>query len=179
MSSRSAPNPRSGGTVALASETDDELRERYRELLEELRTIIPGVQVLFAFLLTAPFSSRFDALDDLGTQVFTLALVAAGVAVAVLLTPAVYHRVTPRQDRRQRLDFAIRLLVVGMVLVAVAIASSVFVVGRLIFSANSVPPADAISPTLIGVVVAATIAGAAVALWFVVPLVRRRRPTSD
>ncbi len=48
----------------------EQQRERYRELLEELRTIIPGVQVLFAFLLTVPFSSRFADLDELGRRAF-------------------------------------------------------------------------------------------------------------
>jgi hypothetical protein len=44
----------------------DEERQRYSELLGELRTVIPGVQVLFAFLLTVPFSSRFEQVDRVG-----------------------------------------------------------------------------------------------------------------
>lgn len=154
-------------------DADDELRERYRELLEELRTIIPGVQVLFAFLLTAPFSARFGALDDLGTQFFAVALASAGLAAVVLLAPAAYHRLTPHRDRRQRLEFGVRLVIIGMTLLTVAIASSVFVVGRLIFAANTVSPADVMSPTTIGIAMAAVVAGVAVALWFIVPLARR------
>lgn len=65
------------------ADEDWRLRERYRELLEELRTIIPGVQVLFAFLLTVPFSSRFTELDALGRRVFTGSLVAAALATVV------------------------------------------------------------------------------------------------
>ena len=55
---------------------EDVSRERYRELLEELRTIIPGAQVLLGFLLTVPFAGRFTEVDDLGEAVFLVALVA-------------------------------------------------------------------------------------------------------
>ena len=152
----------------------DDDRERYRELLEELRTIIPGVQVLFGFLLTAPFSSRFEAVDDLGVQVFAVALLCVGLATVVLMTPAAYHRVSPGIDRSQRVRLGIRVTIVGMALLAVAVGAAVFVVGRLIFQTQSAPPAGIWSPTTIGIGIAALIAGLAALLWFVLPLVRRR-----
>lgn len=62
----------------------EEVRERYRELLEEVRVIIPGIQVLFAFLLTVPFSSRFTKLDTIGTALFVASL-AATVALWYVL----------------------------------------------------------------------------------------------
>ena len=71
---------------------DEEARERYRELLEELRTIIPGVQVLFGFLLTVPFSARFDRLDDLGRDLYSVVLAGVALAIVVFLTPAAIHR---------------------------------------------------------------------------------------
>jgi len=76
------------------AEVQDEAaqRERYQELLAELRTIIPGVQVLFAFLLTAPFSARFHLLDQLGHDIYAASLVGTALAAAVFLTPAAYHR---------------------------------------------------------------------------------------
>ncbi|WP_298456884.1 DUF6328 family protein [uncultured Cellulomonas sp.] len=123
----------------------DEQRRRYRELLEELRTVFPGAQVLFAFLLTVPFSARFDELDAVGTQIFALALVSVGLATVVLLAPAAYNRLTPRHDRGPRIKLGVRVAVVGMMPLAVAVGSSVFVVGRLVFQTNSVPPSGDLS----------------------------------
>lgn len=153
----------------------DEERERYQELLSELRTVIPGVQVLFAFLLTVPFSSRFDALDALGTRVFALSLVTVALATVVLMTPAMYHRLTPRHDREQRIKLGVRVTIAGMTLLAVAIGTSVFVVGRLIFQVNPAAVIGDTAVTAIGVAVSAVVAGAAVLLWFVLPFLRRNR----
>lgn len=155
---------------------EEEQRERYGELLSELRTIIPGVQVLFAFLLTAPFSSRFTALDDLGVQVFTVALVGVGLATVVLLTPAAYHRLTPTHDRRRRIKLGVRVTIAGMVLLAISIAAALFVVARLIFATQSAPPADTIPTTAIGLIIAGVVSIAAVVLWFLLPLLRRNVP---
>lgn len=156
-------------------QADDEERERYRELLEELRTIIPGVQVLFAFLLTVPFSSRFADLDDVGVRVFSLALVTVGLAAVVFLTPAAYHRIAPRDDRRHRLRLGIRSTVAGMVLLAVSVGAAVFVVTRLIFAITSFPLLSSWSPTTIASAAMAVVAGAAVVLWFLLPLLSRGR----
>lgn len=153
-------------------DVDDE-RDRYRELLAELRTIIPGVQVLFAFLLTVPFSARFEALDGVSMQVFALSLVSVGVAAVVLMTPAIYHRLTPRHDRQRRIRLGVRVTVAGMALLAVAMGSSVFVVSRLIFEVNPEARAGNLSPTTMGIVVCSLVAGTALFLWFVLPLLRR------
>lgn len=154
-------------------EDPEEQRQRYRELLEELRTVIPGVQVLFGFLLTVPFSSRFPELDELGVQVFAVALITVGLAAVVLMTPTTYHRLTPRHARHQRIRLGVRVAVSGMVLLAVAIGAAVFVVARFIFVTDRPAPAGTFSPTTIASVIAALVAGTAALLWFVVPLVRR------
>lgn len=132
-------------------------RERYRELLEELRTIIPGVQVLFAFLLTVPFSSRFGDLDALGRQAFTVSLVAAALAAVVFLTPAAYHRVNDRHARARRIAVSVRAQLGGMVLLASAIAIAVFVVTRFIFS------------TTVGGVLGGVVVLAVSLMWWVLP----------
>lgn len=154
-------------------DNSEEQRERYQELLAELRTVIPGVQVLFAFLLTVPFSSRFDALDELGTQAFAVALVTVGLATVVLMMPTAYHRLTPRHDRKQRVTLGVRVTLVGMALLSVSVGSSIFVVGRFIFETNPAAPADVLSPTTIGAALAGVVGGGAVGLWFVLPLLRR------
>lgn len=142
----------------------EELRERYRELLEELRVIIPGVQVLFAFLLTVPFAARFDQLDDFGRVVFTGALLGVAVATVVFLTPAAIHRVSRYNDRRGRLHLAIRFTVVGMGVLGASVAAAVFVVARFIFE-----------NTPVGALFGAAIAGLTVALWFIVPLLQHQK----
>ena len=80
-----------------ASSLDDtmdreELRNRYYGLLEELRTMLPGVQVLVAFLLTVPFAAKFDQLDDLGRTLFGRAILSSITSVTCMLTPTAFHR---------------------------------------------------------------------------------------
>ncbi len=121
------------------SEEDEEARERYRELLEELRTIIPGVQVLFAFLLTAPFSSRFEDLDEFGRDLYAAALIGVALATVTLLTPAAYHRLGNHHDRRKRLKIGITCTVVGLALLSASVVTSVFVVLRFVFDDGVLP----------------------------------------
>src|SRR3954463_3345737 len=81
----------------------DELRERYYGLLQELRVVLPGVQVLLAFLLTAPFAAKFDQLDPWGRRAFAAALTSSMLSVAFLLAPTFLHRFGERTARRDRL----------------------------------------------------------------------------
>jgi hypothetical protein len=141
---------------------EDAQRDRYRELLEELRTILPGVQVLLAFLLTAPFATRFDHLDRLGQDVFAAALLGTALAATALMAPTAYHRLARRQDRAERLRIAVRLAVTGMALLAASVAAAVFVVARFVYHDGRV-----------GLVFGAIAALGALGLWFVLPLSRR------
>jgi hypothetical protein len=140
-----------------------EARERYRELLEELRTIQPGVQVLFAFLLTAPFSQRFAELDRVGRDGYMVALIAAATAVVLFAAPTSVHRLAERDQRGRRLRLAVRLSVVGMAALLVAVASAVFVVTRFIFGMGE------------AVAIAGAVALLGVVLWYLVPLGMRLR----
>jgi MFS family permease len=142
----------------------DEDRQRYSELLGELRTIIPGVQVLFAFLLTVPFSARFAEVDQVGKAIFTVSLMAVTAATVLLLGPAAYHRLADEPDRRRRLRYGVRLALVGMALLALSISCAVFVVGRLTFD-----------DTRVGAGLAAATAVAAALLWYIVPVIQRWR----
>ena len=147
------------GPEAHDGENIEEERERYRELLEELRVILPGVQVLFAFLLTAPFSNRFAELDDLGRNVFAASLLGVALTAVMLMTPAAYHRLAPRLDRAERLGVGIVLTIAGMTLLGLSIAAAVFVVVRFMMSSTAWGAAFG-GITLLGVV----------ALWFAMPL---------
>jgi MFS family permease len=142
----------------------DENRQRYSELLGELRTIIPGVQVLFAFLLTVPFSSRFAEIDQMSKVVFTVSLMAVTAAAVLLLGPAAYHRLGDQENRRRRLRYSVWLALTGMALLALSISCAVFVVGRFTFDSIGV-----------GTGLAAATAGAAALIWYVVPIIQRWR----
>jgi MFS family permease len=145
----------------------DELRERYRELLEELRTIIPGVQVLFAFLLTAPFSARFADLDGVGRNSFMVALVATAASTLLLITPTAYHRLAPRTERSDRIRLAVRTTMAGLTLLAVGMTAAIFLVTRFIFGFTE------------GAVVAAVVGGLALVLWYLLPVARGLREATD
>lgn len=145
------------------SEPDGENRARYRELLEEFRTILPGVQVLFAFLLTAPFSARFTEMDEFGRDLYGAALVGVALATFVFLAPTSFHRVAPRRLRSDRLHTAILLTLVGMFLLAVSVLLALSAVMRFVFGAD----VAVITVAVLGVVLTM--------LWYVVPLYRRIR----
>ena len=80
---------------------EDEGQRRARELVEllqELRVVLPGVQVLFAFLLTVPFAGRFGQLDGLQRSVFFATLMCTAAATALLIAPSAHHRVLWRRS---------------------------------------------------------------------------------
>ena len=140
------------------------LRQRYYGLLQELRVVLPGVQVLVGFLLTVPFAQRFPELDELGRVAYGVSLISSLVSVICLLAPTVYHRVASRTERTARLRWGIRMTVVGLVLLAIALVSGLWCVSRLVFGATSA--------WLMTTPVAAFI----IALWFVLPKVSGSQP---
>jgi hypothetical protein len=141
----------------------EELRKRYEMLLQELRVVLPGVQVLMAFLLTAPFAQRFGDLDDIGRRAYLVALVSALGSTICLLTPTVFHRVAERTARRARLVWSVRLAVVGMILLALALTAASWCITRLVFG------------TAAGTVVAICAVIAFVGIWVILPLSVGRR----
>jgi hypothetical protein len=154
--------------LELADESDrDELRRRYYGLLQELRVLLPGVQVLVAFLLTVPFAARFTELDDLGEQLYLTSLVAGVLAVVAFVTPTAFHRFGDRRLRSERLAWAIRMTRVGIVLMAVALESAIGVICRLVFG------------TTAAVVVVGGVALTMVGAWMVLPLVAGRERTLE
>jgi hypothetical protein len=104
------------------------------ELLQELRVAIPGVQVLFAFLLTIPFSQGFSKLTGLEKNVFAASLLLSAAATALLIAPTSYHRLHFRSGNKERMLFTSnRLAIVGLFLLAAAISTSVFVALSAVF----------------------------------------------
>ena len=147
----------------MPEETKDErLNRELEELLQELRIALPGVQILFAFLLVVPFNNRFAETDDLQRNVWFAALLLALGAVACFIAPTAYHRIRFRDYDKERLVMtATRLAVVGLVFLATALSASAFFVTGFVFS-------DRLA-AFVTAVAAGTIGG----LWFALPLLRK------
>jgi Kef-type K+ transport system membrane component KefB len=104
------------------------------ELLNELRVALPGVQVLFAFLLAVPFANGFPKLSPLDRDVFFVAFIATALSTACLIAPSSYHRLRWRQrDKERMLIVSNALTIAGLFLLAVAITATVFVITDFLF----------------------------------------------
>jgi O-antigen/teichoic acid export membrane protein len=146
------------------SETPTERADRnLAELLQELRVALPGVQVLFAFLLAVPFQPRFEDTTLFQRDVYFATLLCAAVASALLIAPSAYHRLNfRRHDKEHIVDMAARLTIAGLAALSVAMSGAVLLVTDWLFD---------------GAIVAITIVLVALmfsVLWFVLPLLRRR-----
>jgi len=117
----------------VAEHHQEELRQRYYGLLQELRVLLPGVQVLTAFLLALPFAIGFGQLDDLGREFYGVALWASIMATISFVTPTVFHRIGGRHLRAERLIWGIRTTRAGLVFLALALVSAATVVTRFVF----------------------------------------------
>jgi hypothetical protein len=148
-------------------ETPDERANRELiELLNEMRVALPGVQVMFAFLLTVPFTQRFGDLDASDRRVFFVAVLLTAAATLCLIAPSAHHRLRFRGDvKEQLLKVANVLVVVGLVLLALAMSAVTFVVTDLVY------PGDLPAWVLAGTV------GAFAGVWFLMPLLYRREST--
>jgi ethanolamine utilization microcompartment shell protein EutS len=132
------------------------------ELLNELRVALPGVQVLFAFLLAVPFTQRFAETTDLQRDAFMVALLSTTAGSVFLIAPSAYHRIRFRdRDKEALLLISNVFAIVGMVFLAVGMTSVVFLVTDLIFKGQ------------VTAVVTALTAGLFALVWFVLPLARK------
>jgi hypothetical protein len=146
-------------------ETEKERLDRnLNELLGGLRVALPGVQVLFAFLLILPFQQRFVDVTGFQKGVYFGTLLCTALASVCLIAPSARHRVQFRQDDKAYVVFtANRLAIAGLALLALSICGVVLLVSDYLFS---------------GAVAAPVTAGLACALgwaWFGSPLMRRLR----
>jgi hypothetical protein len=146
-------------------ETPNERHDRQLvELLNELRVALPGVQMLFGFLLAVPFSQRFSAISDGQRWLYYATFVATACASACLIAPTSFHRIVWRRGaKRSLVHIASGLTIVGTVFLAVAITGSVGLVTSLVFGTS---PAA---------VAAGLASGVLVALWYAAPLAIRLR----
>ncbi len=150
--------------------TKEERQERTAremiELLQELRIVIPGVQVLFAFLLTVPFNQRFTQLTTVQRDVFFATLLCTAAATALLIAPSAHHRLLFRQGvREQRLKIGNTLTILGLAFLVPAMVGVVFVITDLIFGLTT------------ALIVTVAMSLLFLLLWFVLPLPYRGNNT--
>ena len=143
--------------MAEGSKQDRELIE----LLNELRVVLPGVQVLFAFLLTVPFTSYFPKVTDGQERVYFGALLLTAMATAFLVAPTALHRIRWRvRDKEYILKTSNKFALTGLVLLAAALTCVVWLITDILYGAPWTPIVTLLS--------ALVFAG----LWLVLPLLR-------
>jgi hypothetical protein len=155
------------GELNTSAADDEEERKRDRqmiELLNELRIALPGVQILFAFLLTVPFTQRFPDLSAYERDVFYVTLIATALSTACLIAPSAAHRLRFHQgDREWLVESANTLLIIGLGFLAIAIGAAFLLITELLFDGPRV--------WIYSAIMWAAILG----LWFGRPLYRRMR----
>ena len=148
--------------------TEEDRREReiryMNDLLQELRVVLPGVQVTFAFLLTVAFQEPFSEATWFQRSVYYTALVSTGVATAFFIAPTVQHRILWRQGERPlRLKIGNGLLIAGTIFLAVSMNCVIFLVADVVY--GRVP----------AIIATAIMVAVFVGVWYLLPLYRRVR----
>jgi O-antigen/teichoic acid export membrane protein len=159
--------PETTVVVPVAGRHETEL-ERYdrnlTELMSELRVALPGVQVLFAFLLVAPFNQRFRTLSHFERRLYMVTLLCTLLASILLIAPTLQHRLEFRRGQKAYLvRTANRLTIAGLSVFALAMTCAILLVTHYLFG-----PTTAIITT-------AVVAACFLLIWFVMPLRRLSR----
>jgi Family of unknown function (DUF6328) len=138
------------------------------ELLNELRIVLPGVTVLFGFLLAVPFAKGWSKVTSFERDVFLVAFLATGVSVACLTAPSSYHRLRFRSGNKEHLvRYGSRLAVAGISAFAVALEAVVLLVVDYVMSRGAA----------IGATVGFTVF--VILLWYGLPLFGKLREDDD
>jgi hypothetical protein len=145
-------------------ETEEERLDRnLGELLQELRVALPGVQVLFAFLLAVPFQQHFTSISAFDRKAYFATLLLTALSAALLIAPSAYHRLTFRYQQKGRLVFiANRLAIAGLAVLALAMTCAIMLVTNVLFGTVATT-----------VVTTALVLTMFFVLWAALPLKRR------
>jgi hypothetical protein len=142
--------PEESKRSARAEEGEAERLDReLLELLNELRVVMPGVQVLFGFLLTVPFQQRFSEIDDVQRLLYFVTLLLTGASAIMLMGPSAFHRLTFRHGQKPYLvRLGTRQTIAGMALLALAMTGAVVLLTSVLFDAATTIMTGAISLVL-------------------------------
>jgi hypothetical protein len=145
---------------------EERLDRNLAELLNELRVALPGVQVMFAFLLGVPFTQRFGELASYQEGVYYATLMCAAAATAFLIAPSAHHRIEFRlQDKRHIVFLANRLAIVGLGFLALAMTGVVLLITDVIFGGVATMIATSATALVFAI------------LWYAIPVARRLQLT--
>lgn len=151
-----------GGAPGREETHHERVDRNLTELLGELRVALPGVQVLFAFLLTVPFQQRFQDATTFDKDVYFVTLCSTAIASILLIAPSAYHRVEFRlQDKEHIVEIANRFAVVGFFFLGLGMTGAILLVTDFLFSTAT---------SVIATVVAAALF---LTLWYLLPIRRR------
>jgi hypothetical protein len=144
-------------------ETPEERADRnMAELLQELRVALPGVQILFAFLLTVPFAQGFTRLDAFQRDLYFAVLLSTAISTALLIAPSAHHRLLFRmRDKENLVHVSNRLTIAGLAVLSMSLIGAILLISDILFKS----PAPLIFTAATGLVF--------LVLWVVLPLVRR------
>ena len=133
------------------------------ELLNEIRVALPGIQVLFAFLLLLPFQQTFrDSEGDVERAAYLIALLAALAGTIFLIAPTTFHRIRFRErDKLALITISNRYVLAASVCLGIALAAATYLVTEILYG-----------PT-VGALAALVAAGFAVVFWYVIPIGRK------
>lgn len=152
------------GVVADGPKDQEDCDRELDEILSELRVVLPGVTVLFAFLLTVPFTGAFEGVDSLDRGAYFLAFIASAVSIVFLVGESAYHRLVGKPyDKALLTRTAGRQAVVGIAALAVALTAVAFLVTDVVYGNR------------LAAGVSTLVLGLAAGVWFVFPLSRRSR----
>jgi len=157
------------GRASGRDETEEERLDRnLSELLQELRVALPGVQVLFAFLLAVPFQQGFADITDFQRDVYFGTLICTAIAAVMLISPSAYHRVTFRyQQKRKLIFYANQFSIVGLVFLALAMTGAIMLVTDVLFGTTATIVVTGLAAIAFGF------------FWFALPLQRRLRLAAE
>jgi hypothetical protein len=155
------------------AEADGETRKQrvdreLNELLGELRIALPGVQMLFAFLLTVPFYARFETLTASSRAVFFLTFIFTTIAAVFMIAPSSNHRISFRaQDKEGLLLRANTFAIVGVAFLALAICGVMYFIAGMVEGEAWAPYGAVATATLIALT------------WYLAPIARRLRQRNE
>ena len=143
------------------TDEEDRTERQMAELLQELRVALPGVQILFAFLLTVPFAQGFTRVTSFQKNLYFAVLLATAASTVLLIAPTATHRLRfHKGDRKYVIESAHRLMIAGLVFLALAIVGAIVLITDYMFGLDG----QWYWPLLVAIAI--------VVMWFVRPLLR-------
>jgi hypothetical protein len=168
MPNNDQQNPPGSSSTSHGDDATTNVDDQFRAILEGLRTTLPGVQVLFAFLLTLPLQSAFDGIRDMERYAYYVAFFGSAVSSVLFIAPSAHQRlrapITGVERRSERhLQTTVKLTIAGTAIFAISLTASVFLISTLVLTDSS------------AIAAAVAVAALIVWSWFFVPLVTFQR----